>query len=77
MSTKVNRKIIDDYIDMHSPNGLEKLSVKAGISGSTIVRARNGESPTKLGTRLAICRAIGCEHDDLFLPSTTGNEEAS
>lgn len=77
MNRKVNRELIDSWIDEHSPNGLSELSVRAKVSISTIGQARRGFVPRKDRTRLKLCRALGVNEDALFPPVAAGEGEES
>lgn len=74
---RVDRKIIDRWIDEHGPNGRLKLAVRASVSASTIDLARQGVSPKKFATRLRLCRALGVDEDYLFPPVAAGDNRAS
>jgi len=60
------RYAIDHWIDVNGPEGLLRLAEKSSVSSSTITRARLGKLPKKMSTRVKLCTALGCKHEDLF-----------
>lgn len=77
MNRRVNRKLIDAWLEKHGPNGVSKLSVKAKVSASTISHARaTSEAPKKLSTLQSLSEALEVDLDVLF-PSAATDEEAS
>lgn len=63
----VNKKLLEDWLDKHQPNGVARLAVKAHVSVSLIAHFRsNLKAPTKYITQNAICKVVGCTIDELF-----------
>lgn len=65
-SRRVERQIIDEWIDRNAPNGLAKLSLAAGVSIALIAHARIGNVPAKAGTRMRLASALKVTEDQLF-----------
>lgn len=63
---KVNRDLIDAFVDANYPNGVGKLSVKSGVPVSSINRIRAGLVPIKLGSRNKLANALGVSERVLF-----------
>jgi len=66
MARRTNRKIIDEWIEKNGPNGQSKLAVESGISNSLISKARNGDVPKKMSSRIRLARFLNVSEDDLF-----------
>jgi transcriptional regulator with XRE-family HTH domain len=72
MSFKINRKHIDNWVDLNGPAGLHKLAQKAQVSSSLLSKVRAGKGVPKNGyMRLRICEAIGVSEEELFVPTAT------
>lgn len=76
MDKRVERKILDKWIDMHGPDGLLELARASGVSSSTIAKARLGFIPKKHSTRDRLCKALNVSEAKLF-PSVGADEGAA
>jgi transcriptional regulator with XRE-family HTH domain len=78
MERRVERNLIDRWIDEHGPDGLLRLAERSGVSSSTITKARLGYVPRKKCTRNRLCEAMRVSEERLF-PSVgaVGNKSAS
>lgn len=72
----VNTELLNGWISENGPNGLEKLSLRAEISSSTIAKARAGEAPKRPSTRKRLAEAMGLKEHKLF-PVAAVESEAS
>lgn len=73
----MNRPLLDQWIDRHSPNGILHLAILSEVGLETIKKARaKGIAPKKPITRRLICQVVGVEMDELF-PLVTANGKAS
>lgn len=63
---KVNRDVIDRWVDKNGPNGVSKLASKSGVSASMISKIRTGRVPIKPLTRAALSKALSTKEDILF-----------
>lgn len=77
VSRKIERKLIDRWVENHTPDGLLKLAQKSGVSSSTIARARIGDVPKKPITRQRLAKAVDATEDQLFPLVTAGVEQVS
>ena len=75
MERKVDRTLIDRWVDEHGPDGLLRLAVKSGVSTSTIAKARLGQVPRRFRTRHALCKVLGVPESALF-PEVVGGIKA-
>jgi hypothetical protein len=71
MQRTTNRSLLDGWIHRNGPNGIAKLIVESGVSETTVKQARFSP-PKKQSTRLALCKALGVEEDELFPCLPTG-----
>jgi len=77
MDRRVNRPLLDNWIQQHGPDGVSRLAVESKVSADTIKRSRaSGAAPKKLSTCLMLSKAMGVEVDTLF-PPASAEEEAS
>jgi hypothetical protein len=77
MDRRVNKELLNKWIQAHSPNGISRLAVESQVSADTIKRARaTGMAPKKPITRQLLSQAMDLHVDVLFPPVTAG-EEAS
>jgi transcriptional regulator with XRE-family HTH domain len=77
MNKRINRNLIDSWIDKNGPDGLLVLAQQSGVSASTITKARIGIIPKKYVTRDRLCKAIGVNEDQLFpTVGAVGNQRA-
>ena len=65
MIRRVNRVLIDAWVDEAAPGGVAKLFSKSGISTATIEKVRQGHVPST-PTKKALASAIGVTVDELF-----------
>ena len=72
---RVERPVIDHWIEQNGPDGVSRLAVESGVSASTINKLRGGRAPVRASTRLAICRVLKVEEGLLFpLIGVSGGE---
>ena len=75
MDRRVERSLIDSYIEKYSLSELERLS---DVSSSTWSQARCGRVPKKFRTRRKMFSALKVSEDELFpLAPTRGKARAS
>lgn len=74
---RVDRAVVDKWLDQNGPDGVSRLAVKSGVSASTIAKMRAGRVPVKASSRLAICRSIGVSEEVLFPAVGAEGNEAS
>lgn len=75
MDRRVNRPLLDKWIQRHGPDGISRLAVESNVAAETIKKSRaSGEAPKKYITCKLISDAMGAELDDVFPPI---EEEAS
>lgn len=75
MVRRVNREILDQWLDKNGPDGISKLAVESGVSSSLIAKVRQFKiAPKKQSTRDKLCEALGVSEEALF-PET--EEKAS
>jgi DNA-binding phage protein len=67
MLRKLNREVLDRWLEANSPDGISKLALKSHVSSETIKRFRSqGLAPKKFITCKLIADALGIEIDTLF-----------
>lgn len=76
MNRRVERTLIDRWIDKNGPDGLLELARASGVSSSTISKARLGYVPKRQRTRDRLCSVLKVSEARLFPPVRAG-EEAS
>lgn len=76
MDRRVERSLIDRWIDKNGPDGLLELAKTSGVSSSTIAKARVGYVPKKQVTRNRLCEALKVSENRLFPPTSADEEEA-
>lgn len=72
----VNRSKIDDWIRRNGPDGLAKLALKARLSTSLLSKIRGGKVPKPLSQTL-LAAALECSEDEVFVPVSEGQDQAS
>lgn len=77
MDRRVQRSLIDSWIDKHGPDGLLRLADRSGVSSSTISKARLGRVPKRQNIRDRLCEAIGVKEDQLFPPASNKGKRAA
>lgn len=68
MDKKVNREPIDKWINENYPDGQAKLGRKSQVSSNSIAKIRLGWVPKNRDARMRLAKALGVEHDTLFVP---------
>lgn len=67
MNRRVNRKLLDQWLQEHGPGGVSRLAVASNISASTIEKCRATEmAPKKLSTLQRLSEAVGLDLEKLF-----------
>lgn len=67
MTRRVNREILDKWINAFPTDGISHLAVESQVSAETIKKMRaSGEAPKKFITLKALSDAIGVDLDILF-----------
>lgn len=66
----VERKLIDEWILKNSPQGINRLALRAEVSTATIAWTRLGRVPVRQATREKLALAVGVQVSALF-PSKT------
>lgn len=67
MDRRVNKELLNNWIQEHGPDGISRLAVESRVSAETIKRSRaSGIAPKKLSTCLLISKAVGANLDELF-----------
>jgi transcriptional regulator with XRE-family HTH domain len=77
MNRRVERDILDMWIDQNKPSAVAKLALESGISASTIEKVRLGYVPPKKSTRRRLYECIGVSENELFPILPDGEEQAS
>ena len=77
MDKRVERTIIDRWIDRNGPDGLLELARASGVSSSTITKARLGVVPKRQRTRDRLCEALNVSEAKLFPAVGAAGERAS
>ena len=78
MNRRVERSLIDQWVDENGPDGLLKLASLSGVSSSTWIKARAGVVPKRKRTRDGMIRALNVTEAKLFpVVGAAGNERAS
>jgi len=66
-SRRVNRPLLDGWLEINGPDGVSRLAVQSQISASTIQKARStGKAPKKFITLQRLSETLGCAIDELF-----------
>lgn len=77
MDRRVNRPLLDSWIEQNGPDGVSRLAVESKVSADTIKRSRaSGMAPKKLSTCLLISGVLGVNVDELF-PQENTRDKAS
>lgn len=77
MDRRVNRSLIDTQIEKGGQFGLYKYAEEAGVSVSTIEKARAGRVPKRKTTRDKMAKPLGVSEFKLFPVRQDGEEQAS
>jgi len=75
MRLKVNRELIDKWIEDNSPDGIGKLGMLSKIPTNSLAKLRLGWVPKDILKRESLARVLGVAHDELFF--STEDSEAS
>lgn len=76
MERTVNRRLIDVWIKMNRPHGLDKLAQKSEIPCASISKMRQGRAPLNIHTRRRLAAALDVKESELF-PEPTGKSRDS
>lgn len=76
MSRKVQKALIDAWINEEYPNAIGKLSMAAEIPVTSLEKIRAGRVPKGRDQRERLARVLGVTEAELF-PVTAGESEAS
>lgn len=77
MIRRVERQLLDEWIDRNGPDGISELAIASRVSASLIAKIRIGCVPKKEITRMKLCRAIEVTEDELFPVLPDGEDKAS
>jgi hypothetical protein len=71
---RVNRSLIDQFVEQNGPDGISVLAVESKVSSATWLKARAGRVPKKFSTRKKMFEFFRTSEDALFPSLADGGE---